>query len=308
MAAHGDFSIDRFGATCPPVEEIGTYQGGRPQPIFNLEAPFIRSRLKEAIEAEVCPRLVLLHHDASVLSPDKRPTREDIEQLANLSIGQDETAAIAHFENVRAQQDSFATLLAYFVAPAAEHLTELWKQDLCDLLDVTVGEIRLQAIMDRFGSAESLPIADSRRRAILVAPPGETQVFGVKVVQRFLEASGWDVTFERLRRAEDVAHTVAEEWVAVVGVTVSAAARLEIAARTIAQIRRDSKNRRIGVMAGGSTFAESPRLAVQVGADAVWLDAPTAAAAATRLLNRQITPVLNREATPVLSRQVTSSS
>jgi MerR family transcriptional regulator, light-induced transcriptional regulator len=308
MVAHGDFSMDRFGAACPALEEIGTYGGSRRQPIVNLEAPFIRSRLKDAIEIEIGPRLLLLHHEARVVLPDKRPTREEIEQLARLSIGSDETAATVHFESVRAQGHSFAMLLAYFVAPAAEHLVDLWKDDLCDLFDVALGEIRLLAIMDRFSSMDAPLNTDSRRRAVLVAPPGETQIFGLKVVEKFLEASGWDVTLERPRRAEDAANAVAEERVAVVGVIVSAAARVEIAARTIAQIRRDSMNQGVGVMVGGSIFAESPRLAVQVGADAAWLDAPTAAAVATHLLSRQATAALSREAIPMLSRQVTPSA
>jgi methylmalonyl-CoA mutase cobalamin-binding subunit len=300
--------MDRFGAACPTVEEIGTYERARSQPVFNVEAPFIRSRLEHAIEIEIGPRLILLHHEAAAPLPDKRPTRADIEQLANLAIGSDEAAATAHFESVRAQQHSYATLLAYFVAPAAQHLIELWKRDLCDLFDVTLGEIRLQAIMDRFGSADSPPINNLRRRAVLVAPPGETQVFDMKVVERFLEATGWNVTFERPRGAEDAAAAVAEEWVTVVGVTVGDARRVEMAARTIAKLRHDSMNRRIGVMVGGSIFAESPRLVAQVGADAAWLDAPTAAAAAMRLLNRQSTPTLNQNATATLSRQVTASS
>src|SRR5579863_10232456 len=120
MTAHGDFSMDRFESAYPAVEDIRTYQVGRSRPIFNLEAPPIRSRLKEAIETEIGPRLVLLHHEASALLPDdNRPTREDIERLANLAVGSDETAATTHFETVRARHHSFATLLAYFVAPAA---------------------------------------------------------------------------------------------------------------------------------------------------------------------------------------------
>jgi MerR family transcriptional regulator, light-induced transcriptional regulator len=304
MAAHGEFSTDQFGSG---GEDLKIGRPVRSQ-VLNFETRFIRSRLKDAMEVDIAPRLLLLHSAAAGLSPDKRPTRSEIEQLATLAIGRDEAAAIAHFESVHAQEHSFASLLAYFVAPAAQHLNELWKQDLCDLFDVAVGEIRLQAIMDRFASTGSPPTANSHHRAVLVAPPGETQVFGIKVVERFLEASGWDVTFERPRQAEDVANAVAEEWVAVVGVTVSAFARLEMAARTIARIRRDSMNRGVGVMVGGSLFAENPRLVVQVGADAAWLDAPTAAATATRLLDRQATPISSQEAIPLLSCQATAAS
>jgi MerR family transcriptional regulator, light-induced transcriptional regulator len=288
MAAHGDFSMDRFGAACPAVEEIGTYGGSRPQPIVNLEAPFIRSRLKDAIEIEIGPRLFLLHHDSSVVSPDRRPTCEEIEQLALLSIGSDEAAATAHFESVREREHSFATLLTCFIAPAARHLGELWKQDLCDFFDVTLGVGRLQALMDRLDSADAIPVSDMRRRALLLVPPGETHVFGLKMVAKFLEATGWMVSFERITPTHDHAETVSDEWIGVVGVTVGSAARLEIAARTIARARRESLNPRVSVMVGGNIFRENPRLVAQVGADAAGIDAPGAALLASHLLTRQI--------------------
>ena len=288
MAAHGDFSMDRFGAGCPVVEEIGTYEGSRPQPIVNLETPFVRSRLKDAIEIDIGPRLFLLHHEAPVVSPDKRPTREEVEQLALLAIGSDETSATAHFESVRAQEHSFATLLTCFVAPAARHLGELWKQDLCDFFDVTLGVGRLQGLMDRLDSADAIPVSDLRRRALLIVPPGETHVFGLKMVAKFLEATGWMVSFERISPADNHAGTISQEWVGVVGLTVGSAARLEIAARTIARARRDSLNRRVSVMVGGNIFSENPRLVAQVGADAAGIDAPGAALLASHLLTRQV--------------------
>jgi len=67
---------------------------------------------------------------------------------------------------------------------------------------------------------------------------------------------------------------------------------LDVAAKTIAKVRASSRNPYVGVMAGGSIFAESPWLAAQVGADAAWFDAPSAAALASHLLMRQTAPVL----------------
>lgn len=292
MAAHGDFSMDRFGAERPGVENIDIGRAARSQPVFNLESHSVRSRLEDAIEGVIYPRLALLHHNSDRPPPEKKPTREDIERLAILAIGNDETEATSHFENVRAQQHSFVTLLAYLIAPAARYLRDLCREDRCDFFDVTVGEGRLQAIMDRFGSTDASSVPDPRRRAVLIAPPGETDVFSVKVVARFLEAIGWDVTFERALVAEDAAEAFAGEHVGVVGVTVSAIAGLDIAAKTIAKVRASSQNRYVGVMVGGSIFAESPWLAAQVGADAAWLDPPSAAALASHLLMRQTAPAL----------------
>jgi hypothetical protein len=49
-------------------------------------------------------------------------------------------------------------------------------------------------------------------------------------------------------------------------------------------------------------------LVVQVGADAAWLDAPTASATATRLLGRQVTALSTQEAIPLLNCQPTAAS
>jgi len=239
------------------------------------------------IEIEIGPRLVLLHRGSAAPAPERRPTREEVEALATLAIGKDEAAATAHFEAVRAQRHSFATLLTCFVAPAAQRLGELWQQDVCDFFDVTVGIGRLQALMDRFDSTDGMPLQDVRRRALLIALPGETHLLGAHMVAKFLEATGWNVTLDRGRLAEDNARIVADEWIGVVGVTLSTASRLELAARTIRTVRLASRNPRVAVMVGGPAFNADPELVAQVGADAAGFDAPTAAVLASHLLMRQ---------------------
>jgi methanogenic corrinoid protein MtbC1 len=244
--------------------------------------------LERIVKAEIGPKLALFHHDRFAVSPaENRPTRNDIERLAMLVIGTDEAATVAHFEKVCAQEHSYSTLLAYFVAPAARFLGELWTQDVCDFLEVTIGVGRLQAFMDRLVTPERLSAADVKRRALLIALPGDTHVFGARMVAKVLEATGWDVTLEEQLSAESNARTVAAEWIGVVGLSLSVASRAELAAKTISVIRSASLNRRIAIMAGGSAITENPELALQIGADAVGLDAPTAAVVASHLLIRQ---------------------
>ncbi len=204
-----------------------------------------------------------------------------------LVIGTDEAATVAHFEKVCAQHHAYSTLLAYFVAPAAQFLGELWKQDLCDFLEVTIGIGRLQAFMDRLATPEPVSAADVMRRALLIALPGETHLLGVRMVAKFLESTGWDVTVEEHLPAEDNAKTVAMEWFGVVGVSMSVASRAELAARTVAAVRHASLNPHVAIMAGGKALIENPELAFQIGADAVGYDAPTAVVLASHLLVRQ---------------------
>lgn len=247
-----------------------------------------KTSLERIVDVEIGPQLVLFHHEqGAICPPERRPTRSDIERLAILVIGTDEAATVAHFEKVRAQQHAYSTLLAYFVAPAAQFLGQLWKQDVCDFFEVTIGIGRLQAFMDSLATPEPVSAADIMRRALLIALPGETHLLGVRMVAKFLESTGWDVSIEENLAAEDNAQTVASEWIGVVGVSMSVASRVELAARTIAVVRQASLNPHIAVMAGGKALVENPQLAFQIGADAVGYDAPTAVVLASHLLMRQ---------------------
>ena len=246
-----------------------------------------KSSLAHVVDVDIGPRLVLFHHEVATCPPALRPTRTDVERLAMLVTGTDQAAAVAHFEKVRAQQHTYSTLLAYFVAPAAQFLGELWKQDVCDFFEVTIGIGRLQAFMDRLAAPEPVSAAEVVRRALLIALPGETQHLGIRMVARFLELTGWDVTVDEHLPARDNAKAVASEWIGVVGVSVSVASRAELAARTVAVVRSASLNPHIAIMAGGNALIENPQLAVQIGADAVSYDAPTAVVVASHLLMRQ---------------------
>lgn len=269
---------------CPPVGPSALRKVTLP--LHNVDDA--KASLEQVVAVEIGPRLALFHHEQEATDPpDLRPTREDVQRLAMLVIGTDEAATVAHFEKVRAQKHAYSTLLAHFLAPAAELLGELWKQDVCDFFDVTIGIGRLQAFMDRLAAPESVSATDFVRRALLIALPGETHVLGVRMVAKFLELTGWDVTIEEQRSAEDNGKTVAAEWIGVVGVSVGVASRVELAARTIAVVRHASLNPHIAVMAGGKALVENPQLALQIGADAVGYDGPTAVVVASHLLMRQ---------------------
>ncbi len=287
MAIEGGFSSGHIEDVCLPRDVARAGREALRWREIQRKPPPVRSRLRDVIDVDIAPRLVLLHRDCLATPPDRKPSRDDIESLANLARGIDEMAVAAHFESIQAKGYSLATLLTFFLAPAAQHLGELWNQDLCDFFEVTLGVGRLQALIDRLGPSEAAPHPDLRRRAVLIVPPSETHYLGVRMVAKLLEATNWRVTVEVGRAAEDNVQTVAEEWIGVVGVTVSVASRLELAARTIAAIRAASINPDVGVMVGGNVFNEHPELVAQVGADGAGLDAPTAAVLASHLLLRQ---------------------
>ncbi len=257
------------------------------QQIFGVTWTPLQSRLEPIIEVEICPRLVLVHHDCPVAPPERRPVSDQVETLARLSMGSDEPALFTYFESVKAQDYPFATLLAFFIAPAALHLGELWQQDICDFVDVTLGIGRLQMLMNRLEAPERAQGHAEDRQALLIAPPGETHMLGLRIVGKFMDAVGWNVTLEEERSAEENAQTAADQWFGVLGLTVGLPSALERAARTIAVIRDASMNRHLAVLVGGNAFAGHPEFVAQVGADAGGFDAPTAVVLASHLLARQ---------------------
>jgi len=248
-----------------------------------------QAKIGDILRSEIVPRLLLIHHEIRKHKETAPPSQAEIDEFGALAMKPDSAAATAYFVAMREKGHSLDTLFVDFLAPTARHLGELWEQDRVDFIDVTLGVARLHELLEMFGLAEEIVGDDLRHRAILIAPPGEKHLFGVDMVAKFLRAAGWTVTLEIEHTAEHNMRSVADEWVGVVGLSMSSEARVEPLARTIDMIRRNSLNPGIGVIVGGPAFAKEPELVAQVGADAAAQDAPTAVILAKKLLLRAAT-------------------
>ena len=247
-----------------------------------------RKSLTELIVGKIVPRLKTMHHN---LTPDdQRPAigAPEIAEFGALAMGNDEASVYAYFEKMRALGHSLDTLFLDLLAPTARRLGELWEEDACDFIDVTLGLARLQEVLRIFGCAEAPMNCERRQRILLATAPNEAHGFGVELVASFMRASGWDVAVLKGVSIEENLEAVAGEWYAVFGVALAAEQGLETVAQLICAARRASHNRSIAVMVGGRVFTSNPQLAIQVGADATAPDAPTATLLAKKLLMQQI--------------------
>jgi methanogenic corrinoid protein MtbC1 len=246
-----------------------------------------KARLAEVLSGQIVPRLQLLHHDVRRVAPTQVPGPEEIAEFGALAMATDADGAMAYFERMRSKGNSLETLFVHFLAPTATYLGDLWEQDRCDFIDVTLGVARLQELLDMFGSSGPRHIIDMRHSSLLATVPGERHLFGVDMVATFMRGAGWDVTVETGLHPDEIANFVAKEWVGVFGMTLSAETGLDALARAIEGVRRASANRSISVMVGGPAFVKTPELVAQVGADAAAGDAPTAVILAKKLLMLQ---------------------
>ena len=262
----------------------------RPGYDFEGSAASERERLQSlesVLRKDVLPRLGLLHHDVRGAPPQAPPDSQDIEEFGVLVIAPDAGAATAFFERMRQRGHSFETLFEHLLAPTARRLGELWVEDRCDFLEVTLGVGRLQELLDVFGSASEIPLRDIARRALLIATPVDSHCFGLEVVGAFLRGAAWDVVLHRALPLQDNLDAVADDWFGVAGVTMSLVTSVDSIARTIESVRRASRNPTIKILVGGQPFLTRPELVARVGADAAAPDGPTAVVLAKRLLARQ---------------------
>lgn len=247
-------------------------------------------RLANVIEAEVVPRLVLAGRagiGGGAPEQESAPVGpEDVVALVGLVVADDATAAHAYVEALRVRGVALERLYLDLFAVTAQRLGQLWEEDLCSFADVTVGLVRLQGLVRDYSPAFLPPVEtrDPRRCALLIPVPGEQHTFGLVMVAEFFQRAGWEVRCDPTISAEEVSRAVRGTWFAVVGISVGNNDRLETVAALVRRVRKESRNRGVGVMVGGRLFAEKPELANAVGADATATDGRQAALQAETLL------------------------
>lgn len=249
-----------------------------------------QSQLAEMISGKVIPQLMRLHTE---IVPDAPPVDQliealapdhaDIIGLAHIVLGDDLEAAVRYVIALRERGLSMETLFIELLEPTARHLGEMWDDDACDFVDVTLGVARLQKLLAAFNDTHTCDKLDMRRTVLMAMTPGDQHFFGVTMVERFLEASGWKVQTETAACAEGIARATRDRWFAVAGLTAGSAQMIDSLTDTIRLIRQHSQNSHIGIMVGGPLFAEDPSLVAQVGADATASNAPAAVLIAQKL-------------------------
>ena len=248
--------------------------------------------MQNTMEQEIIPRLVLSCRSSGAArsGPDAATGNgadaDGVEAFAGCLIAEDTTAASRYLSRLRRQGAALEDIYLDLFAPAAHYLGYLWEQDLCDIVDVTLGVGRLQQMVrelsPEFQTAQGS--ADQHRRVLLLPIPGEQHTFGLTLMAEFFRRANWHVWGWPLVEDADLMTLVREQWFAVIGITVGGEVSLAGLKSLVQAIRRESGNPSVGVMVGGPIFLQQPQLTRQVGADATAVDARQAVCQAESLL------------------------
>jgi methanogenic corrinoid protein MtbC1 len=247
------------------------------------------------IEADIIPRLVRNHRAAPaeatpVTSAAPSPTPLEVEAFVQYVLDDDVAAFDGMITRMRERGMPVDNLYLGLLAPAARLLGAMWESDRVMFSDVTVAVGQLQRIMrglsPAFGDEVSHP--SDGRRILLMPAPGEQHTFGLTIVADFFRRAGWQVVGGVGDSSLDPVALVRVEWFDVLGISCGAEGRLDWLKSGIGAVRQASRNKGIGVMVGGPIFAESPGLALDVGADATASDGRQAPHVAEQLLGSRI--------------------
>ena len=248
--------------------------------------------LQRMIEGEIIPRLLMAHRPSASMPPiltivDAQVPAGSAERFATAALKSEAYTLLIDIDAQVARGVSVETVFLDILAPAARYLGELWENDACDFVDVTMALWRLQEIVHEL--AARLPGAaehrGGERRALFAPMPGEQHGFGSLMVEEFFRRAGWTTASEPGASEAELVALVGQRWFELVGLTVACADNIEALPRVISALRTNSRNPRLGVMVGGRVFVEHPEWATACGADATAADGRQAVLVAESLVN-----------------------
>lgn len=250
-----------------------------PAPIWRFRPVLQPIQVVRTIKTQIVPRIVLaLRRAPAPKTTEAEQSPSAIELFAALTLGNDDGAAFAYVEEVLAKGSTVESIFLDLLAPAARHLGALWESDAADFAKVTLGVGRLQVIMRRLSDrfADEQGAFHAGESVLLTIIPGEQHSFGLSMVAEFFRRAGWNLCTGPFSSHQELTSLVHEHWFDIVGFSVSSDRRLDELKQDIRNIRRDSRNRHVGIIIGGPMVLAQPDLVATMGADMMSSDATTA--------------------------------
>lgn len=215
-------------------------------------------------------------------APGVRP--EEREEFLDRALSRDDAAAAEFVDLLVRRGVPVGAIYMDLLAPTAQALGQMWTDDACDFVDVTLATGRLQRAVRELGHGfvGAAPLGEAAGRVLLSAMPGEQHTLGLFMVAEFLLRDGWHVRVLTPDTPADLAGAVRDGAYDVVGFSAACDSRLLALRHQIAAVRRHSRNPHVSVVVGGRIFVEHPELVGRVGADgsaASAADAPRCARA-----------------------------
>jgi hypothetical protein len=229
--------------------------------------------LKDRVVTAVLPDLLVRHAEVERQSPF--PIDKRARALADLLVGPNTEAALELLRTLQDSEGAIRHLYETLLEPTARRLGDLWGEDLCAELDVTLGLAQLQRavrVLNEEIIQPTIPKGLFLPAVLIVPEPGEAHMLSAVMDSDLLTQAGWEPITEFPASDEALQDLIAGTWFDALDLSVSSAVRRETwlpkVRQTIALARHASRNPALVVVVGGRIFAEDKDAGIAVGADA----------------------------------------
>jgi methanogenic corrinoid protein MtbC1 len=240
-------------------------------------------KLRQTIEAEIIPRLMLLHGPVTPAESDA-PTNDntrvclDVEEFAEVVLDLDLKFAQHYIELLLEQGVTLDRVFLGLMAPVAQRLGDLWLSDERSFAEVTIGLGLLQQLLRIYSSAFQAESGGEIESCRMILSPtrAEQHTFGLCVLDLYLRRAGCDVELCSRFELPAMSRMVKGEWIDVIGLSAGCDVLIDELSSDIKDLRRVSFNGSLRIIVGGPAFIGQPERVAKVGADGFAEDAPQA--------------------------------
>jgi methanogenic corrinoid protein MtbC1 len=216
-----------------------------------------------------------------VVSPDEAL------RFAELPLSTDVSVLLEEVDLLLSRGVSVDAIYVDLMAPAARRLGELWEQDQCDFIDVTMGLWRLQEVLHELSArSPKRPnlLQPGAKKALFMPMPGDQHFMGPQVLEEVFAGEGWDTAIMIKPLRKQVLALLSRESFDLVALTLSRDCPTAAIRNIIKAIRSVSRNEHVTILVGGHMINQNPAIVSEVGADGTGADARAALEVAERLV------------------------
>jgi MerR family transcriptional regulator, light-induced transcriptional regulator len=247
--------------------------------------------ISRMVESEILPQVARATRKRQGRSAPAA-TADDTNELVLLLLSEHIGDVTSFMGRMRQRGISPAAIYLGVMTDAARRLGDLWRDDRCNFVQVTIAMGRLQmAVRSLSPEFQRAAVHRVKTETVMLLPaPGDQHIFGLMVLAEFFIRDGWRVVGGPGCGAEEAVMLARENWLDIVGFSVGSTSQVDALARCIHAVRCASRNPNLRVMVGGSLVLAQPELAAHVGADAAAVDAQAATRQARGLLQATMMP------------------
>lgn len=226
-------------------------------------------RLKEVIDLEIMPIL------NKARSLEQRPATPvaiddtDIGRFLDVLLRRDYDQTVVFLEELRQRPVPLGVLFLDVMTPTARKLGEMWANDECSFVEVTVGVSHLQRLTRDFSPLYQSDIPKSRHagRILLAAVSGEQHTFGLSLLCEVFRRAGWEVTETPAHSHADFTQLMAAQAYDIVGFSLSCVDHADVLKNDISFITSCFGDNNTKVIVGGPAFLEDATLLETLNVD-----------------------------------------